>query len=107
MLIVGTRIKTYSIFHQYFLFHQVNIKLILVDFAGYFIKYFSLIWVQVDLYLCYKTLFGGNLDLPKITKFNKNFVMMSEPAQKCGNNDIFKTLYLSIALEMVFHRSFA
>ena len=33
--------------------------------------------------------------------------MMSEPAQKCGNNDIFKTLYLSIALEMVFHRSFA
>ena len=35
---------------------------------------------------CYKTCFGGNLDLPQIEKLNK-VCSDVEPAQKCENNE--------------------
>ena len=34
-----------------------------------------------------ENVFGGNLDFPKIKKLK--YVLMSEPALKCENNDIF------------------
>ena len=45
--------------------------------------------VRLVCSLCYKNVFGGNLDLPKIKKLTKK-CSMSVPAQKGKNNAIFK-----------------
>ena len=40
----------------------------------------------------FEIFFGENLDFP-IIKILQTFVLMSEPTQKCENNDIFKQNY--------------
>ena len=40
----------------------------------------------------FEIFFGENLDFP-IIKILQTFVLMSEPAQKCENIDIFKQNY--------------
>ena len=58
---------------------------------------------------CYKTIFGGNLDFPKIKKWKK-FVLMFKLALKCINNAIFKQIYtlkLLVAFKMAYSCCFS
>ena len=55
----------------------------------------SLLWFPLKKFYnietsswCYKTIFGGNLDFPKLRNW-KTFIMISEPALKCENNAIY------------------
>ena len=56
---------------------------------------------------CCTTFFGGNLNFPKNYEIEKKFVQMSETAQKCEINAIFKQNYNALKLLISFKMAYS